>query len=140
MADVYLGTGGQGGTLEPCLLPRIGAVYRSSEAPPAGQPVTTEDNQWEPLWGDVVRVAERLLTDAHARHQPHFLGAVVLQQLQNPSGTMQERTIIDGQQRLTTLQLLLDALHAELLVAGAEQPAMRVETLVMNALAGLQNR
>ena len=46
---------------------------------------------------------------------------------------MQERTIIDGQQRLTTLQLLLDALHAELLAVGAEQPAMRVETLVMNA-------
>ncbi|MGB6584063.1 MAG: DUF262 domain-containing protein, partial [Streptosporangiaceae bacterium] len=82
---------------------------------------------------DVVRVAHRLLADAHARHQPHFLGAVVLQQLQNPSGTMQERTIIDGQQRLTTLQLLLDALHAELLAVGAEQPAMRVETLVMNA-------
>jgi hypothetical protein len=37
-------------------------------------------------------------------------------------------------------RVLLDALHAELLVAGAEQPAMRVETLVMNALAGLQNR
>ena len=95
--------------------------------------VWNEDNQWEPLWGDVVRVAQRLLADAHARHQPHFLGAVVLQQLQNPSGTMQERTIIDGQQRLTTLQLLLDALHAELLAVGAEQPAMRVETLVMNA-------
>ena len=95
--------------------------------------VWNEDNQWEPLWGDVKRVAQRLLGDPHARHQPHFLGAVVLQQLQNPSGTMQERTIIDGQQRLTTLQLLLDALHAELLAVGAEQPAMRVETLVMNA-------
>jgi hypothetical protein len=95
--------------------------------------VWNEDNQWEPLWGDVRRVAQRLLADPHARHQPHFLGAVVLQQLQNPSGTMQERTIIDGQQRLTTLQLLLDALHAELLAVGAEQPAMRVETLVMNA-------
>jgi len=95
--------------------------------------VWNEDNQWEPMWGDVVRVAQRLLADPQARHQPHFLGAVVLQQLQNPSGTMQERTIIDGQQRLTTLQLLLDALHAELLAVRAEQPAMRVETLVMNA-------
>ena len=41
---------------------------------------------------------------------PHFLGAVVLQQVQIRTGLMQERTIIDGQQRLTTLQLLLDAL------------------------------
>ena len=82
--------------------------------------VWNEENQWEPLWSDVVRVAERLLADPSGRHQPHFLGAVVLQQVQNPVGLMQERTIIDGQQRLTTLQLLLDALHAELLAAGAD--------------------
>jgi hypothetical protein len=94
--------------------------------------VWNEDNQWEPLWGDVVRLARRLLSDPGAQHHPHFLGAVVVQQLQNPVGTMQERTIIDGQQRLTTLQLLLDALHAELIAVGAEQPARRIETLVMN--------
>lgn len=45
---------------------------------------------------------------------------------------MQERTVIDGQQRLTTLQVLLDALHAELVAAGAEQPALRIEPLVVN--------
>lgn len=97
--------------------------------------VWNEDDQWDPLWTDVVRVAQRLLADPHGRHYPHFLGAVVVQQLQNPVGTMQERTIIDGQQRLTTLQLLLDALHAELVAVGAAQPAMRVETLVKNAEA-----
>jgi hypothetical protein len=97
--------------------------------------VWNQDNQWEPLWGDVVRVSERLLEDPHRRHHPHFLGAVVVQQVQNPTGSMQERTIIDGQQRLTTLQLLLDALHAELHAAGATQPAMRVEALVTNAEA-----
>ena len=95
--------------------------------------VWNEDNQWEPLWDDLVRVTQRSLNNPAARHHPHFLGAVVLQQLQNPAGTMQERTIIDGQQRLTTLQLLLDALRGELLAVGAEQSAMRVETLVMNA-------
>jgi hypothetical protein len=44
---------------------------------------------------------------------------------------MQERTIIDGQQRLTTLQLLLDALRGELLSAGAKQSADRIESLIM---------
>lgn len=97
--------------------------------------VWNEDDQWEPLWTDVLRVAQRLLADPHGRHYPHFLGAVVVQQLQNPVGTMQERTIIDGQQRLTTLQLLLDALHAELVAVGADQPANRIETLVKNAEA-----
>ncbi|MBO0728490.1 MAG: DUF262 domain-containing protein [Acidimicrobiaceae bacterium] len=97
--------------------------------------VWNRDSQWEPLWGDVTRVAQRLLDDPGGKHYPHFLGAVVVQQLQNPMGTMQERTVIDGQQRLTTLQLLLDALHAELTMVGSEQPAMRVETLVVNAEA-----
>lgn len=95
--------------------------------------VWNEENQWAPLWADVTRVAERLLGDPHGKHQPHFLGAVVLQQVQNQTGSMQERTVIDGQQRLTTLQLLLDALHAELNAVGATQPAMRVEALVTNA-------
>jgi hypothetical protein len=39
--------------------------------------VWNEENQWEPLWNDVVRVAERVLKRSLEKHQPHFLGAVV---------------------------------------------------------------
>lgn len=95
--------------------------------------VWTQANQWEPLWNDVIRVAERVLTRPTDKHHPHFLGAVVLQQVQRSTGLMQERTIIDGQQRLTTLQLLLDALRGVLLSIDALQPAMRIEPLVANA-------
>lgn len=95
--------------------------------------VWNEENQWEPLWDDVVRVAERVLRSPLDKQHPHFLGAVVLQQVQKPAGRMQERTIIDGQQRLTTLQLLLDALHAELQLAKTLTPALRIEPLVENA-------
>jgi hypothetical protein len=95
--------------------------------------VWNEENQWEPLWNDVVRVAERQLRSPGIKLYPHFLGAVVLQQVHSPTGLMQQRTIIDGQQRLTTLQLLLDALHAELLAVNATAPAMRIEPLVTNA-------
>src|SRR6476469_7427719 len=95
--------------------------------------VWNEENQWEPLWNDVVRVAERLLKQPSGKHYPHFLGAVVLQQTPRQTGSMQERTIIDGQQRLTTLQLLLDALAAELHSVKALPPAMRLEPLVVNA-------
>lgn len=73
-----------------------------------------EENQWQPLWDEVSRMAERVLRQPQDRQYPHFLGAVVLQQVPNAMGTLQVRTIIDGQQRLTTLQLLFDALHAEL--------------------------
>jgi len=97
--------------------------------------VWNEENQWEPLWDDVTRLADRLLKNPFERHYPHFLGAVVLQQVQKQTGQMQERTVIDGQQRLTTLQLLLDALHSELVAVEAVQPAMRIEPLVRNAEA-----
>ena len=96
--------------------------------------VWNEENQWEPLWNDVVRVTERLLLQPQGRHFPHFLGAVVLQQVPNLvgdyAGAYDQST---GQQRLTTLQLLFDALHAELVTVNATAPAMRIETLVVNA-------
>ena len=94
--------------------------------------VWNEENQWDPLWRDVLRVTERSLAELENKLQPHFLGAVVLQQMPNMIGSLQVRTVIDGQQRLTTLQLLLDALHAELLAVGALQSAMRLESLVVN--------
>lgn len=95
--------------------------------------VWSQANQWEPLWEDVARVADRLLDRPQDKQPPHFLGAVVLQQLPNPVGLMQQRTIIDGQQRLTTLQLLMDALHAELVSVSALSAAARVEQLVRNS-------
>jgi hypothetical protein len=95
--------------------------------------VWNEENQWEPLWKDMARMAEKLVSQPGMKHYPHFPGAVVLQQVQNSSGTMQERIIIDGQQRLTTLQLLFGALHSQLVSANAESAAMRMETLVVNA-------
>ena len=95
--------------------------------------VWNEENQWEPLWNDVARVADRLLANPNARQQPHFLGAVVLQQTHQPTGLLQQRTVIDGQQRLTTLQLLFDALHCELVTVGVVAPAKRIEALIANA-------
>ena len=85
------------------LVPRIQRPY-----------VWNEEQQWEPLWRDVERVATRLLRQPMTAQQPHFLGAVVFQQLFSPTSDLQQRTVIDGQQRLTTLQLLLDALHGEI--------------------------
>jgi hypothetical protein len=89
------------------------------------------EQQWLPLWKDLTRVAERQLRDGTLR-QPHFLGAVVLQQAQNKIGSLQERVIIDGQQRLTTLQLLLDALQRECRRVGADRSARKLRTLIEN--------
>lgn len=70
--------------------------------------VWTEDDQWGPLWGDIRRIAEHRL-GAPGTMATHFLGAVVTQQAEAQPVGVQEYLIVDGQQRLTTLQLILDA-------------------------------
>ncbi len=94
--------------------------------------VWNEELQWEPLWKDLERVATRFLKSPQTVQAPHFLGAVVLQQLATATSDLQQRTVIDGQQRLTTLQLLLDALHSEIEQAGAKQSAARLVRLIAN--------
>ena len=79
--------------------------------------VWTAESQWEPLWRDISRVAVRRLEGASTQH---FLGAVVTQASQAGMGSLASHSLIDGQQRLTTLQVLIDAAAAEL--DAAEQP------------------
>ncbi len=91
--------------------------------------VWNKERQWEPLWQDVRRVAERILAGFESNH---FLGAVVLQQLPNELGSLSSRSVIDGQQRLTTLQLLFDAIHGELESRTLSAFASQVKALVEN--------
>lgn len=93
--------------------------------------VWDEERQWRPLWQDVERVADKVLGLDHSAK--HFLGAVVLQQEMTSTGTLMSRTIIDGQQRLTTLQLLFDAIQAEILTLELEPIARRLTDLVENS-------
>src|SRR4051794_21328396 len=72
--------------------------------------VWTEAQQWAPLWSDIVTVAEHFLAEGSGGRPPsHFLGAIVIQQQEHAPGTPPRFLVIDGQQRLTTLQLLLAA-------------------------------
>lgn len=94
------------------------------------------DDQWEPLWEDVRTVTERLL-DAPAGYgaapvPPHFLGAIVLDQQFIPAGFIAVRHVVDGQQRLTTLQLLLDAAQYVVEQHGAPMDAQALRVLVLN--------
>ena len=99
--------------------------------PPFQRPyVWEQDKQWEPLWDDVCATAVRCLEEPTDTHE-HFLGAVVLKMHRRPTGVIPTRDVIDGQQRLTTLQLLLDA--AQKAIMGIEpQVAMRLSRLVRN--------
>ena len=70
--------------------------------------VWNQANQWEPLWSDILNIANRWSESKEGK--PHFLGAIVLDAQRKPIGHLETRLIIDGQQRLATLQLLYEAL------------------------------
>ncbi len=81
-----------------------------------------EEKHWNPLWADVKRTAELCLADTDLIAPPHFLGAVVLQHQPSSTGQIETRLVVDGQQRLTTLQLLLDAAQKVLESRGIQNP------------------
>ena len=68
------------------------------------QYVWNEEQQWLPLWEDIERKFTEAL-EGRLDAPNHFLGAMV----QTPTGHVVIRQVIDGQQRLTTLQLFLAA-------------------------------
>lgn len=74
--------------------------------------VWNKEDQWEPLWSDILGVLGRLQRRKDdAVVASHFLGTIVLEQRQTPTGSLPKREVIDGQQRLTTLQILLKAVE-----------------------------
>src|SRR4051812_24042374 len=84
--------------------------------------VWKQESHWRPLWQDVIDVVERQ-ADPSLGSPTHFLGAVVLEHEQTHPGEVARRLVIDGQQRLTTLQLLLSAVAVEADLAGAAREA-----------------
>ena len=73
--------------------------------------VWSKIDQWEPLWEDIV---EKIEVNAKAEVDqdriPHFFGAIVTRQLPRTVGGVPGFDVIDGQQRLTTFQIILCAI------------------------------
>ena len=85
---------------------------------------------WEPMWDAIRVLAERRLVKGST--SPYFLGAIVLDQMSAQTGCIESRQVIDGQQRLTTLQIMLAVLRD--LAGYYELPrfASRFTKLTMN--------
>ena len=97
--------------------------------------VWNEADQWEPLWQDIAALAaDRLNSPDRTPEDPHFLGAVVIRQLQHGGTEPAQMEVVDGQQRLTTLQILLDAAE-EVLRRRAERHAAFIKPLILNGEA-----
>lgn len=105
--------------------------------------VWNEEDQWQPLWADVERVTHARLeagTDAKAvaAVANHFLGAIVLKQSDSTESPSRP-SVIDGQQRITTLQILLDAAQEVIESRGLTDEAESIQELVMNGAARFKN-
>jgi hypothetical protein len=88
------------------------------------------EDQWELLWDDVLLLQSQLLNGSF---KPHFLGALVIQDTgSNSPGSLPTWEVVDGQQRLMTLQILADAVSHAIRSSGFEKPARRLRKLTEN--------
>lgn len=100
------------------------------------------DGRWGPLWENVQNTADRYLerldqykgdkAKAEGQTNPHFLGAVVVQQERTATDEIEQRVVVDGQQRITTLQLLLAAVEGVCKEAEKPNASKRLLKLVKN--------
>lgn len=102
--------------------------------------VWEQDEQWEPLWADVLRLADQLVKPRRSRRQKpqaivrHFLGSIVLMPTDDSVNDASILTVVDGQQRLLTLQLMLDAARQQCVQRHLET-ARQLTTLVRHRSA-----
>lgn len=103
----------------------------------------TLDGQWRLLFEDLESTADRLLevriggaegSALKSKEQsvsPHFLGAIVCASLPFATGGVALRSVIDGQQRLTTVQLLIRGL-LDVLTENASDRTKSVRRMLFN--------
>ncbi len=81
--------------------------------------VWEQEKQWEPLLDDVLNLADQAAKPARRSGdepravRPHFMGSIVLIPVEDTSSQLPTLAIVDGQQRLLTLQLMLNAARQE---------------------------
>jgi len=95
------------------------------------QYVWNREQQWEPLWEDIERKFSEFI-EGRKDAPVHFLGAMVLDQKQTPTTYVDKRQVIDGQQRLTTLQIFLTAFRDFSQAQGVEELAKEAESFTLN--------
>jgi len=90
------------------------------------------EHQWAPLWEDISRKFTEYL-DGRIDAPVHFLGAMVLDQKLTPTTHVVRRQVIDGQQRLTTLQLFLAAFRDFCSDEGCSELATESRSYTINS-------
>lgn len=94
--------------------------------------VWNQEQQWAPLWDDIQHKFVEYL-QGRKDAPVHFLGAMVLDQKQTPSTHVVRRQVIDGQQRLTTLQIFLAAFRDFCLEHGIDELGKECGNFTLNS-------
>ncbi len=107
--------------------------------------VWSEEDQWSPLWRDVQRLADKVIAagdsaDALTAVGVHFLGAIVFKAKAAITGDVTRYEVIDGQQRTTTLQVMLDAAQKVLTKLEFEHHSEALEELTCNSAKRFQGK
>lgn len=104
--------------------------------------VWNQEDQWAPLWSDIEEIASLLVSKSRSTNseridsdsvEAHFLGAVVLKLSGSTPDLARQIRVVDGQQRLTTLQLLIAAAVTELERLNLSRSADRLRELLANS-------
>jgi uncharacterized protein with ParB-like and HNH nuclease domain len=93
--------------------------------------VWDKEEEWIPLWEDIVEKLTQRLSDKEINS--HFLGVVILDSVRRKATMEVSRfLIIDGQQRLMTMQLLLKALRDYATTHGIGKLSSAVQRALFN--------
>lgn len=90
------------------------------------RPYTWEQPELNVLWGDLIELVEQ------PESKPHFIGSFVTAPARSVPEGVEKRLVIDGQQRITTLVLLLAILRMRAKQLANEKLAERAFDFVCN--------
>lgn len=90
------------------------------------------EDQWQPLWEDIEGKANQRLLKQQRDEFSHFTGAIVIQQKPTNVDEVPKYEIIDGQQRLTTFQVILCALRDICELFGFNDIEEEVDGYILN--------
>ena len=103
----------------PTLVINYFSGFKQNLVPLFQRPYTWSTKQWQTLWDDIM---EFYSADETGDKATHFMGAVVTMPARSVPVGVSKFLVIDGQQRLTTVSILMSAIRDSL---SAEQSAPR---------------
>ena len=89
-----------------CTIHHIFNGYRILEIPFFQRAYVWKKDQWQRFLADMETVTKD--------NRPYFIGSIILKQQPTQTGSKDRRTVIDGQQRLTTLAIFLKVLSLKI--------------------------